>query len=316
MKIIFTGASSFTGYWFVAELARSGHDVTAVLQSPADRYEGVRKERVHRLASICRCEFECSFGDERFLDLVKGTDGVDVLCHHAAHTTDYSSADFDLIAALQANVRNVRPVFEALASNGCRRVVLTGSVFEKGEGAGSEGLRAFSPYGLSKGLTAEIFEHVAATSGIQLGKFVIPNPFGPLEEARFTSYLVRTWYEGQTALVNTPAYVRDNIHVSLLAKAYVRFLSGLAGGPGFQRINPSGYAESQGAFSRRFAEEMRSRLGLACRLSLKPQTEFPEPRVRINLDVLDPSALGWSEEAAWEELAAYYRWAFGRASER
>ena len=76
---------------------------------------------------------------------------------------------------------------------------------------------AFSPYGLSKGLTAAIVSHRCREFGLRYGKFVIPNPFGPLEEPRFCAYLVRTWRNGEVARINTPAYVRDNIHVSLLA---------------------------------------------------------------------------------------------------
>ena len=32
MKILFTGASSFTGYWFIRELAAAGHEVTAIFR--------------------------------------------------------------------------------------------------------------------------------------------------------------------------------------------------------------------------------------------------------------------------------------------
>ena len=37
MKILFTGGSSFTGYWFVRELAAAGHDVTAVFRGKPAR---------------------------------------------------------------------------------------------------------------------------------------------------------------------------------------------------------------------------------------------------------------------------------------
>ena len=56
--------------------------------------------------------------------------------------------------------------------------MLTGSVFEQNEGAGEPPLVAFSPYGLSKGLTAEVVRHRCREFGIRYGKFVIPNPFG------------------------------------------------------------------------------------------------------------------------------------------
>jgi UDP-glucose 4-epimerase len=75
------------------------------------------------------------------------------------------------------------------------------------------------PYGLSKGLTAAAAASYADREGFTFEKFVIPNPLGPYEELRFTAYLMKTWLAGETARVQTPRYVRDNIHVSLLAKA-------------------------------------------------------------------------------------------------
>ena len=62
--------------------------------------------------------------------------------------------------------------------------------------------------------------------------------------------------------MRTPAYVRDNIHVDLLAGAYAAFAEAVAAGSGFSRANPSGYVEAQGAFAERFAREIGPRTGL------------------------------------------------------
>ena len=307
MRILFTGASSFTGFWFVRELARAGHEIVATFRRPLDAYaEDARRVRVALLKPVCQSVVGVEFGDDSFLALLKSSPGFDLLCHHAAEVTDYKSAAFDVPGALASNTRNIAAVTEALAARGCRRLLLTGSVFENDEGAGSEGLPAFSPYGLSKALTAQVFRYHAARSKLHLGKFVIPNPFGPHEDPRFTAYLVRTWRAGKVAAVNTPSYVRDNIHVSLLAKAYVRFATSLPADPGTSKLNPSGYPETQGAFAQRFATELRPRLGLPCALELRKQTQFDEPRVRINTDVLAWDELGWDEGTAWDELAHHY----------
>ena len=308
MKILFTGGSSFTGYWFIRELAAAGHKIVAVLRKQPDEYEGVRKQRVAALTGICERVAECAFGDERFLELIAREDQWDLLCHHAADVTDYKSENFDVIGALANNTRNLSAVLNLLREKGCARIALTGSVFEQNEGAGNGDLSAFSPYGLSKGLTYEIFRYQAMRHDIHLGKFVIPNPFGPYEEPRFTTYLLRCWYKHEVAKVSTPVYVRDNIHVSLLAKAYVQFVEGLPRTPtGFSCLNPSGYAESQGAFALRFATEIRDRLDLECEVELLTQTSFAEPGVRINTDIPDVNTLGWDEQRAWDELAEYYR---------
>ena len=93
--------------------------------------------------------------------------------------------------ATQQNTTNLRAVLARLAMNGCRAVVFTGSVFEPHEGKGDPECRAFSPYGLSKHMSFELFRLECRRVEIRLRKFVIPNPFGPYEELRFTSHAVR-----------------------------------------------------------------------------------------------------------------------------
>ena len=306
MKILFTGASSFTGFWFVRELAAAGHQVVAVFRRRPDEYtDDLRRRRVAMAAKVCRPIYGCSFGDEQFFALI-AEDGWDLLGHHAADVTNYKSPDFDAFAALANNGHNLPRVLEALKAAGCRRLVLSGSVFEGGEGAGSQGLPDFSPYGLSKALTAQMFRYYCGRAGVGLGKFVIPNPFGPYEEPRFTAYLIKNWLAGATPNCSSPSYVRDNIHVSLLAKAYSRFVAEVPA-EGFARTNPSGYVESQGAFTLRLAQEMRPRLVLPCAVELKKQVDFPEPRVRVNIDPADVDLLGWDESAAWDQMADFYR---------
>jgi UDP-glucose 4-epimerase len=306
MKVLFTGGSSFTGSRFIQELAAAGHEVTAIFRSEADQYaDPIRRRRVLMAAEACRPVYRCGFGDERFISLI-AEGRWDLLCHHAADVTNYKSADFDAIVALGNNCYNLSSVLDALKGVGCSRLLLSGSVFEGGEGAGSQGLPDFSPYGLSKALTSQVFRYYCARAGVGLGKFVIPNPFGPYEEPRFTAYLIKNWLGGVTPNCSSPAYVRDNIHVSLLAKAYASFATEVPA-DGFARTNPSGYAESQGSFTLRLAHEMQSRLGVSCPVELKKQVDFPEPRVRINTDPPDVDTLGWDEPAAWDEMAQYYQ---------
>lgn len=307
MNILFTGASSFTGYWFVRQLAERGHRVTALFRRDLAHYEGVRRQRVDALVRICRPVFGCAFGGEVFFRTLEQDVAWDLLCHHAADVNDYKSPNFDCVAAVANNTHGIRQLFEALGNKSCQKVVITGSVFEQGEGAGSTPLWAFSPYGLSKSLTSQIFEYYAFQHAFSLGKFVIPNPFGPYEESRFTSYLMNNWLEGKTARVRTPCYVRDNIHASLLAKAYAYFCESLPQAPSFAKFNPSGYIETQQAFTERFAREMRPRLAMPCEVTFDPQKEFPEPVCRINTDPVGLLPLDWDEAAAWDGVAAYYK---------
>jgi nucleoside-diphosphate-sugar epimerase len=303
MRILFTGASSFTGYWFVRELVTAGHEVIAACRADG-RYEGLRAERMRMVRELCEARVGCAFGNDDFLALTKTS--FDVLCHHGAEVSDHRSPDFDPYRATAANLFRLPDVLRAMKDRGCGRLVLTGSVFEAKEGAGSAPLRAFSPYGLSKTLTAAAARFYADRDGFTFEKFVIPNPFGPYEEPRFTASLMKTWLASATARVRTPRYVRDNIHVSLLAKAYAAFVGASPARASVRRLNPSGYPESQGAFAERVSREVESRLGRPCKLELGVQTEFPEPPVRINTDLLGAGQLGWSESEAWDAFVGYY----------
>ena len=303
MKVLLTGASSFTGYWFARALNEAGAHVVAPLRGAlADYREGARAERVRRLLSAAEIVETAPFGSDRFLALAKDG-GYDLLCHHAAQVGDYRSVDFDIAGALAQNTANLRAVLETLRNGGLKGAVLTGSVFEQNEGAGEAPLVAFSPYGMSKGLTADVFRHRCREAGVRYAKFVIPNPFGPLEEPRFCTYLIRAWKKGEVARVNTPLYVRDNIHVSLLAAAYAKFAGEIASGACRDRLSPSGYVEAQGAFAERFAAAMRPRLGMECKLELGKQTDFSEPLMRVNVDAATRYVGSWNEAAAWDAVA-------------
>ncbi len=306
MRVLLTGASSFTGFWFVRELRRAGHEVACLFQgASAQEYDGLRGQRVRELLSGGESHFGVSFGSSKFLEIA--SQGWDVLAHHAADVTDYRSLDFDVVRALDRNTKNLREVFSALRQTQGSRVVLTGSVFEPDEGAGSDGLPAILPYGLSKGLTSQVFRYEAQLAGLHLGKFVIPNPFGSFQEPRFVQYLLKTWGQRETARVGTPDYVRDNIPVQLLALDYVDFLTTLPRTKGFSKRDPSGLVGSQAAFAELVAQEMRTRLGLECRVELPTQVDFSEPRVRINTDSAFQRHSSWNLSAVWDDLAQEVR---------
>jgi nucleoside-diphosphate-sugar epimerase len=301
MKIVFTGATSFTGLWFVQELVKRGHSVLALIQKKEEDYSGIRKERLQKVKEICDVAFDCPFGTDRFLAEAKEYQ-PDLLCHHGAHVENYKSPDFCISSALEKNTLNLKKTLQTLSVKG---VLLTGSVFEPNEGKGSS--IAVSPYGLSKGLTWNVFDYFCQILHIPLAKFVIANPFGPFEEQRFTHFLIQQWKKGFTAEIQTPDYVRDNIHVSLLAKAYSRFAETFYDQKRGMKLNPSCYVETQKEFTERFSKQMEKKLVIPCPFVLKNQTEFLEPKVRVNTDILNWNDLNFNEEEAWEEIACWYK---------
>jgi nucleoside-diphosphate-sugar epimerase len=262
LRILITGASSFTGSWFARGLAAAGHDVTATFRRR--EYDGLRGERVRRVCEVATPLWEVALGD------LEGE--YDVVCAHGAEAADYRSLDFDVDAAVAENTRG----FGRVAA---QRVIVTSSIFENG---------VQTPYAESKRRTTEAFRAAGAAV------FVIPNPFGPWEEPRFTTLLARTWLEGGVAVVNTPDYVRDNIHVRALTEAYVGFVESASA-----QAAPSQYRESQGDFAQRFARELEPRLGVPCRVELQEQSDFSQPLELVNTDPVDGPE-------PWDELAEWY----------
>jgi len=307
MKIIFTGSSSFTGYWFITSLLEAGHEVIATFKGNPDLYKEIRKVRVNILNEKVLCIYNCAFGSEIFIDIISKQNKIDMICHHDADVTNYKSPEFNVITALERNSKNITSVLNKLRDKRCDTLLFTGSIFESNEGAGSDGLRAFSPYGLSKGLTADYFRYYTGEVGMKMGKFVIPNPFGPFEEPRFTTFLVKRWQERKIPRVATPDYVRDNIHVSLLSSAYTWFAENLKKKNGVTVMHPSCYPESQRVFATRFAKEMSHRIGVSCPLYFAEQHEFTEPKIRVNTDSVMHLFTDWSEKKAWDESADYYK---------
>jgi len=305
-RILLTGGSSFTGLWIAEALAKDGHEVTAVLRREVSDYRGLRAERVERLAQVAaRVVSQAPIASARFQALA--SEGFDLLAHHAADIAGYRSADYDVVDGMNRNLEGVQAAFDAHARSGGRAVIATGTAFEAGEGGGETGDLAVSPYGLSKHLTNEAMRHYARWRGLAFGKFVIAGPFGPMEEGRMCWSLFQRWFKGEVGVVRTPRYVRDNIPVPLLARAYASFASCLVGAAaGADHIaRPSGYVGPQEGFALRLAREMAPRLGLACAVETLAQPHLAEPLVRVN----DQPAFfpGWPEEAFWDEYARYYQ---------
>jgi len=305
MKILFTGGSSFTGFWFCKHLLERGHEVVGLLTKKRNDYEGIRKKRIDYLSLHMDFVEEAPFGSEKGRSLLK-TKTFDVLCHHGAYVKEYKSENFDWLFALENNTKHIQEVLSLCKEHAVGTIILTGSVFEPNEGIGSTPLRAFSPYGLSKGLTAEVFNYYATVYGLTLGKFVIPNPFGIFEEKRFTFYLIENWKRKQTAVVQTPNYIRDNIPCDLLAHCYCRFVEKMhAEKQKFCKANPSYFIESQGAFALRVAREVSNRTGWHCPVELKEQKSYAEPYMRVNFQPALFDVPEWSEKRFWDDYITY-----------
>lgn len=102
MRILLTGASSFSGLWFARMLAEAGHSVVAANRSSAYE-EPLRQTRVERVAQYAELIPDAPFGGDAFLKLIAVRGPFDVLCHHGAEAAGHKRPDFDVDGAVRAN---------------------------------------------------------------------------------------------------------------------------------------------------------------------------------------------------------------------
>lgn len=312
-RVLLTGASSFTGMWIAEALAGAGFEVIAPLQRARGDYDPERLARIARVEAVAEVVFTHPFASEPFLDLVRARKPA-ALAHHAADVTGYRDPGFDALAAFGRNLAGAPEALRVLAQAGARAALVTGTVFEAGEGAqapshategGLPDALAVTPYGLSKTLTSTAFEHYAAWTGLRFGRFVVPSPYGPFEQQRsFPAYLFRSWFAGETPVVRTPRYLRDHLPAPQLAQAYAAYLQALLIGPATAAARrPSGWIASQGAFAEKVAAEAGLRLGRDCPVSFAEQAELAEPLSRVNSE---PVSGPWDAQAFWDAYVGWY----------
>jgi len=297
-----TGALSFTGFHIVNALAAQGALVYATATRPADSYESLPKMRLQGLAEqVCLLD-NMPFGTESFIAAILKT-RPDVLIHHGANTTGYRSREFDVGAAVENNCFGLQDTIDAFSAAGGRHVWVSGSIFQ---GDGNE-IPPISPYGESKATTAALFLEAARSKSLHYSDLIIPNPFGPMDNAKLCDYLFDQWSRQQVATINTPNWVRDNIFVDLLAQAYAQSVLRERRG----RVALSGTHSSMLSFSEKVALETRLRTGWDCRLECRARNEDSQPAVLVNPDKAIDRVPFWSETKAWDALI---RWQVERLS--
>jgi len=329
MKLYFTGASSFTGYWFCKTLAEAGHHVVAAFTKPAaECYQDLERARCERLLPLVEPIWNASMGSEAMLSKVS-KDQFDLLCLHGAVVGNHKASDFQVLDALHLNTLNLDLILNAAKSNGLKGVIHTGTYFEADEGQGTEPLQAFSPYALSKTLTWQFVRYSCYQQGIGLGKFVMANPFGPFEKRGFTKYLMQSWMAGKVPVVQTPEYVRDNVPVDLMALHYQAFCTQIALRPPSPAIPrsvpkscPTCYVGKQRDFANRFAAEWSKAFSILCPIDFAVQSDFSEPMERFSeTNVPEGSCVirqiamsSWNEDKFWTDYLGTSS-ALGRAQQ-
>lgn len=304
MKVLLTGASSFSGLWIARALAAAGHQVIAPLKRPLSGYSFLRRERVELLAGEIDVRYHAPLESDAFKAIVRD-EACQAFIHHAADIPNYGDPSYNLVDGFTRNISGLADLISGFSEAGGQIFMASGSIFEFERLGPEEDKLAISPYGLSKSLTNITMQHYALWSGLAFGRVAISAPFGPYEEGRFAWSLVKAWSKGLAGTVRTPRYVRDNIPAPLLGRAYATSLDRVQATPGACLVaRPMGFAGTQLAFAEVLAQHLGPRLGLACQIEALSQPHLDQPETVLNSEPAIPD--DWRSAEFWDDYADFY----------
>ena len=291
--ICITGASSFSGAWFSKKLLQSGYSVLAIVNS--ERTEIIEKR-------IGMLESHEKFQAHSINELLKKEYSFEILALHGTATFDYRSSNFDTEKALRETVQTTTDV---LNLHNPKKIIHTGTFSEKNESVSDLRKESFNSYSESKSMIWDKHKEIARQKKIEIYKYVMPNPYGPLENPKFTSYLVKCWSEGSVPKVKFPNYIRDNVPIDLLSNHYAKFVENILDNQydNEHKIYPSFYVESVLAFAQRYSREIGKRLKTNFSIDFEQFHEFQEPRIRVNSDLCTDLVKNWNEVNSWDFVA-------------
>lgn len=222
VRVAVTGASSFTALWICKALTSAGYFVDALLHQPIEHYAGVQKERL-RILKDERLRLHVNLAAEKgdFEDWIKENKPT-VWIHHHHHMENFRDHNYDLAKADLRCVRPLNAIIKALAENGCRRLIYSGSYLENDPDC-EVSFAQNSPYAQSKQKVWQSLLRLSRNLNLPISKIVIPNPIGPLENAdRLIPTLIRkSIYGGEVTLVGHNR-MAINLPVDRLAQEYLR----------------------------------------------------------------------------------------------
>ena len=307
-RILLTGVSSFTGFWFARRLVESGFSVSCPLPNIKKSYEGIKKTRLDTLPETVELFYNVPFGSVEFINLLDGN--FDKLCLHGAFVKGYQNNEFTFGKAVGQNLNEIDRVFEKAKQNGCHGVIWTSSIFEDAVNTDEEFLKGSAfpwlKYALSKKISYLSAREIALNSGLSFVRYVIPNPFGPYEDKKLTFHIIKSLHLGNDVSLKTPYYIRDMIHIEHLASDYVRAIQSLDDLCDCSTVRPSEYSLSIIEFATILCDEYNKRFGTNHKVLKSEQDNYREPESMINNQNVRLSLPDYDDAKCWDRLFEYY----------
>jgi hypothetical protein len=220
VNIIFTGVTSFTGFWF-ANIISQNHNVICPIQKKRKDYTGIKLERLNNLSDKITLVEDAEFGNSKFNYEVSGN--VDILCFHHGHVDQYyDNQKFDFAKAIDESSKFFFNFTKVLKKSSIKKIIYTRSIAEP-EFRQVQNQWAINYGHYKQDLLNKIKDSFSPL--VPIYEYVIPNPIGAFNNQRLIESFYVAVQRNISFYLSDPNSVRDNIPIDLLSRDYHLFLS-------------------------------------------------------------------------------------------
>lgn len=231
-RLLLTGTSSFVGAHLAARLAQSGYTVTALHSAPLETYDELRRARLDHAAAAGARLVHLDVTEGHTLAALIATERPRYCIHHAGWAARYGAIDYDMEMAHRVNVAPLPGLYAALAANGCKGVIMTGTSMEysatDGACAEDDACVPDTPYGISKLAQTLRARQLGALTGLPTRVVRLFIPFGRLDApSKILPSLRAALREGRPMDLSPCTQTRDFSHVDDICAGYGAILKHL-----------------------------------------------------------------------------------------
>ena len=279
MKVLVTGSSGFIGRHCIAQLQAKGYEVHAVSSAVREAAPGVTWHRANLLAEGEAAALVRRIGATHLLHLAWCT---------APGKYWTSLENFDWVRASVAMI-------QAFTASGGKRFVAAGTCaeYDWDYGVCDEATTPLAPgtlYGSSKHALQTLLAAWSRQTGLSSAWGRVFSLYGPYEyPTRLVSSVITAILRGEIAQCKNSTQVRDYLHVTDVASAFVALLSNELNGP----VN---IASGSGVTLKAILEEIAAQLGRPdlLRFEVRPAS-LSEPLILV-ADVARMHSSGWGPQ--------------------
>ena len=221
MRVLLTGATSFTGAYIAKALKSQGIDL--FVSSTRDTCDWNQLENLRW--QFCELKKEnliekAPLDSFNFLECIENIK-PEVFINHGAPVGNFRSPEFSLERFKREVCESLDQVFSKLKLNGAKTVIHSGSEFED-----QIPDREASRYTEAKKLQWNYVREYGQKYSIKVIRVAIPNPFGPLEsESKLLPRLIKAWTKNETLKFDYSAPAVKWVCIKEVADRFLQVLS-------------------------------------------------------------------------------------------